>query len=393
MNKPALLLIFSLVLIANTSSAQNDSAHKQRIAIFAPLYLDTLFDAAGNYKMGKSIPVYSKQGIEFYQGAVMALDSLDKEGIQLDVQLFDTKGKNNIFKIADGGALNGINLILGAVSGSEYLDLAAIAKEKKIPFISASYPNDGGISGNPYVVVVNSKLNTHIQAIYNYVLKNFGTNKIALYRRQNGADDRVSEVFKSLNTSSSGSVLNMQTVVLNTPPTAADVEAALDKDRENIMICGSLDDNFGRTLLSIASSLSATYKITLIGMPTWENFSELDRTDVKMPPVIYSTAFYNPGTEENEWVDSFTRAYGRNTYTNPTDIAFKGFELTYLFGHMLNSFGDQLLEKIDEKKFRLLTDFDFRPIRWSKNATTADYYENKRIYILKQSNGELTKLN
>ncbi|MBX3257047.1 MAG: ABC transporter substrate-binding protein [Chitinophagaceae bacterium] len=393
MNKTALLSFFFLAFFINISIAQNNPTGKPRIAVFAPLYLDTLFDASGNYKMGKSIPGYSRQGIEFYQGVVMALDSLDKEGVSLDVQVFDTKGKNNIFKIADSGALEGVGLLLGAVSGSEYLDLAAIAKEKKIPFISATYPNDGGISGNPYVVVVNSKLNTHIQAIYNYILKSFGTDNIVMYRRQNGADDRVSGVFKSLNASSSGQVLNIHTVVLNNPPVAADVAKSLDKDRQNIVICGSLDDNFGRTLLGITSGLSNTYKITLVGMPTWESFVELDRTDVKMPPVIYSTAFYNPGREENEWVDIFTGAYGKNTYTLPSEIAFRGYELTYLFGHMLNSFGDQLMDNIDEKKFRLLTDFDFRPIRWSKNAVTADYYENKRIYIVKKQTGELTKIN
>ncbi|MGN6437816.1 MAG: ABC transporter substrate-binding protein [Agriterribacter sp.] len=393
MNKTALLAVFFFAFFINVSFAQNDSIQKPRIAVFAPLYLDTLFDATGNYKMGKSVPGYSKQGIEFYQGAMMALDSLDKEGITLDVQVFDTKGKKDIFKIADSHALDGVDMLLGAVSGSEYLDLAAIAKEKKIPFISATYPNDGGISGNPYVVVVNSKLNTHIQAIYNYILKNLGTNKIIMFRRQNGADDRVTEVFKSLNTSASGSVLNIQTVVLNTPAVAADVEAALDKDRENVIICGSLDDNFAKTLLGITSGLSAKYKITLVGMPTWEGFTELDRTDVRMPAVIYSTAFYNPGEEENNWVDHFTREYGKSAYTLPSEIAFRGYELTYLFGHMLNSYGDRLLENIGEKKFRVLTDFDFKPIRWSKNATTADYYENKRIFIVKKQTGELTKIN
>lgn len=393
MYKSALLSFLFLFFIINISVAQNDAPGKPRIAVFAPLYLDTLFDGAGNYKWGKSIPGYSRQGIEFYQGVVMALDSLDKEGISLDVQLFDAKGKNSIFKIADSGALDSMGLLLGAVSGSEYLDLATIAKEKKIPFISASYPNDGGISGNPYVVVVNSKLNTHIQAIYNYILKNFGTHNIVMYRRRNGADDRVTEVFKSLNASSSGGVLNIKTVVLNNPPAAADIAAGLDKDRENIVISGSLDDHFGKTLLGAASSLSNTYKITLVGMPTWEGFTELDRTDVKMPPVIYSAAFYNPGREENVWVDAFTRAYGKSTYTLPSEMAFRGYELTYLFGHMLNSFKDQLMDNIDEKKFRVLTDFDFRPVRWSKNAVTADYYENKRIYIVKKLTGELTKIN
>ena len=140
------------------------------IAIFAPFYLDSAFDAAGNYKLSQPVPRFIAPGIEFYEGVLLAMDSLNKENISLRVKVFDSKKVNgSVYKLADSGALDSIDLILGAVSGSEYLDLASIAKEKKIPFISASYPNDGGITNNPYVVVVNSKLNTHLQAIYNYV--------------------------------------------------------------------------------------------------------------------------------------------------------------------------------------------------------------------------------
>lgn len=364
-----------------------------RIAIFVPLYLDSAFDASGKYKFGKTVPRYMSAGLDFYQGAAIALDSLNKEGIQLDVKVYDAKNaKQSVYKLADSGALDSIGIIIGAVSGKEYLDLASVAKEKKIPFISASYPNDGGISENPYVVIVNSKLNTHLQVIYNYILKNQGTNNLVMYRRQNGADNRVTEVFKSLNTSGGSTLLNIKTAILNNAFTAQDIAASLSKDRENVIICGSLDDNFAKNIIALSATLLKDYKITLVGMPTWENYTDLSRTELRDLPIIYTSSFYNPG-QEDEWVKNFTQQFGRSAYTSPNETAFWGFEITYRFAHLLQNGKNNIISHLNDTTHTILTPFDFKPIYKTKSSTVPDYYENKRVFILKQWNDELSKLN
>lgn len=381
-----------LLFITHTGFTQDSTAKTPRIAFFAPLYLDSAFDASGNYRFGKTVPRYINAGLDFYEGAALAIDSLDREGLELDVQVFDTRNKTSIYKLADGGAFNDVDLIIGAVSGSEYLDLATIAREKQIPFVSATYPNDGGISGNPFVIIVNSKLNTHLQAIYNYVLRNLGTNNIVMFRRQNAADDRVTEVFKSLNASSSGQVLNIKTNTLSTVFTPEKIAASLDKSRENVIICGSLDESFSKKLITAVASLAKTYKITLIGMPTWEGYRELEATELRTLPVIYSSTFFNPG-QEHAWSTDFSQQYAMRTYSSPSEMAFRGYEVMYLFAHLVTQYNDELLQHLSDKNYRVLTDFNFKPIHWSKNSTTPDYYENKHIYILQQLSDTLSKLN
>lgn len=392
MTKAGFLFFSFLLFITNTCIAQDSAKKTSRIAFFAPLYLDSAFDASGNYRLGKTVPRYINAGLDFYQGAALAIDSLDKEGLEFDVQIYDTKNKTSIYKLADDGALNDVDLIIGAVSGSEYLDLAAIAREKQIPFVSATYPNDGGISGNPFVIIVNSKLNTHLQAIYNYVLRNLGTNNIVMFRRQNAADDRIAEVFKSLNASSSGQVLNIKTNTLNAAFTPQNIAASLDKARENVIICGSLDESFSKKLISAVGTLATTYPITLIGMPTWESYRELEATELRTLPVIYSSTFFNPG-EEHAWSADFSRQYARHTYSSPSEMAFRGYEVMYLFAHLVTRYNGALMQHLSDTNYRVLTDFDFKPIHWSKNSTTPDYYENKRIYILQQHSDTLSKLN
>lgn len=394
MNKPGLFIVSLLFLFLHKTIAQVQPANAQRIALFVPLYLDSVFDGAGNYKSGKIVPRYISPGLEFYQGAVFALDSLDKESVKMGVQVYDVKStKQSIYKIADSGALDSVGVIIGAVSGKEYLDLAAVAKEKKIPFISATYPNDGGVSENPYVVIINSKLNTHLQVIYNYILKNFPTNKLTLFRREGEADDRITDVFKSLNAVGNGTVLNIKNTTLKNVFSAQDIAASLDSTKENVVICGSLDDNFAKKIISYSSTLSTNYKITLVGMPTWEGYSELSNPDLKTLPIIYTATFYNSG-QTNSWMQNFVQKFGRSTYSKPGETAFVGFETTYLFSHLLLQKGkEHFINNLNDSSHNVLSNFDFKPIYKSKNSTIPDYYENKRVFILKQWNGELSKLN
>ncbi|HTN07097.1 ABC transporter substrate-binding protein [Agriterribacter sp.] len=398
MTKAGFLFLNILLCLANSIAAQDSATTHHaikvpRIAVFAPLYLDSAFDASGNYRFAKTVPRYMSAGLDFYQGAAFALDSLDKEGLHLQVHVYDTKSKTSVYKLADSGVLDSVDLLIGAVSGSEYLDLASVAREKKIPFVSASYPNDGGVSGNPYVIIVNSRLNTHLLALYNYVLRNHGTNNIILFRRKSAADDRVTEVFKSLNASSSGPVLNIREVTLNTGVTPENIKAVLDKERENVIICGSLDESFSKVLISAVAPLSASYKITLVGMPTWEGLRELEIPELKTVPIIYSSTFFDPG-QTDAWVANFSQRYAKASYTYPSEMAFRGYEVMYLFAHMLDQYQDgQLQDYLSDKNYRVLTSFDFKPIHLGRNSTTPDYYENKRIYILMRLNGTVSKAN
>src|SRR5436190_22221091 len=87
------LLIVGCILPI-TSFAQ-DTIPKHRIAIFAPLYLDSAFNDTAGYRYAKNIfPKFINPGLEFYEGAQLALDSLNKEYAPLEVFIYDTRSIN-----------------------------------------------------------------------------------------------------------------------------------------------------------------------------------------------------------------------------------------------------------------------------------------------------------
>ena len=71
------LLPIACCLLSIVSFAQNNNS-KQKIAVFAPLYLDSAFDATNTYRYDKSFPKFINPGLEFYEGVQLALDSLEQ---------------------------------------------------------------------------------------------------------------------------------------------------------------------------------------------------------------------------------------------------------------------------------------------------------------------------
>ena len=280
MNKVRSILTACFLLCIFYTHAQQQTKH---IALFSSLYLDSAFSDDLSYRYGNSFPKQAISGLEFYSGAQFALDSLGTmSNLNIRLHLFDLKSRSgNIQKISKSPVMDSIDLIIGAVSGQEYIQLAKLAQEKAIPFISATYPNDGGIKNNPFVVIANPKLNTHLLATYNYILKQMTTFNLVYVRRKNEADNRVSETFNELNKGANGTpVVRYKTIQLSDAPMADELLPMLDSTRENVIIAGSLDEIFGRNLaLSAAEVAKKSIAVTLIGMPTWESIKELQKSD------------------------------------------------------------------------------------------------------------------
>ena len=122
--------------------------------------------------------------------------------------------------------------------------LERFAFEKNIPLISSTFPNDGGITANPFFVLVNPTINTHIEGIYNYVHKSFPIENILLVKRKGNMEDMIQSILINRNQKTPGIPLKLKTIELTDSFTTKQVTDNLDSIKKNIIICGSLNENF-----------------------------------------------------------------------------------------------------------------------------------------------------
>lgn len=336
------------------------------------------------------MPRHLLPGLDFAEGALMAYDSLMVDE-KIEVQLYDVRtASQSVSVLKSKNSFDSLDLIIGSVAGTDYRQLTDIAFQKNIPFISATFPNDGGVTNNPYTIIMNSTLPVHCEAIYSFVLSTYPTDNIIYLRKKGQQEDRLATYFNTANkTASGGSLLKWKKANAADSIKITDIVPMLDSNSNNIIICGSLDERFGLQLINIAKKLPKKYTLQLIGMPTWETMKDISNTDLKELNIFYSTTFYN---NNGMFATNFNKTFAGKTFGRPSDVAYKGFETAWYFTNLLLKHKTALLQNLNDKSFKVFTDFDFKPVM-NKTSGKPDYIENKRIYILKRSNGVISRMN
>jgi len=385
--------VFVFFSVKNVFS-QEDSVPIQRtyrVGIFAPLYLDSVFSEDGKFRYKQGLPKFIVPAVDFVNGAQIALDSVKFQRQQVDAFIYDTKSYTlPIDQLIRSKKIDSLNLIIGSVKDVEYKQLADFALAKNIPFISATYPNDGGIAANPYVVLVNSTLKAHCEAIYSYILQNHSTNTILLIRKKGSQEDKIVSYFKAANEPDQKPLVDIRTITLDSVFSAEYLKKQLDSNRQSVIIGASLDEAFANTLTAACYELHDSYPIILIGMPNWDGFKTLTKEDrFEDFPIYFTSPYFN-----NKW-DDFSKVlaagYAKKYKGKPTDMVFKGFEATYLFTKLLTAYPDDLFNHINDRDFRVFSDYNFRPVLLKKDNKAPDYFENKHLYFIRMLNGVNSK--
>jgi hypothetical protein len=387
-SKPGIFIILSIVLSAGRIYSQSPTTERQQIAIFTPLYLDSAFDDTSGYRYNMSFPKFINPGLEFYEGAQMAIDSLNKEGVPLDVFIYDSKSNINTIQAVTGKPeFDSIDLIIGEVNANEARLLAGVAATKNVPFINATYPNDAGVSNNPNYIILNSTLSTHFNAMYKYMQKYYAIAPIVYFRRKGNTGDRLKSYFDEIAKNTASVPLKIKFVTLEDSFTVDDVKEHLDEDRTTVVIAGSLDVDFGERLTADLSSLHQQSRSVVFAMPTWWDVTDFTQPEYKGVQVIYTTPFYLSPT--NNLALKVENNFKARFYSRPTDMFFRGYETVFHFAHLLHENGRNLGSALSDKKFPVFNDFDIQPVIDPK-TTTLDYFENKKIYFIRKVDGVVT---
>lgn len=356
-----------------------------RVAVVAPLYIDSIF-TKGQLKNFRSIPKITMPSLDFVQGAEIALDTIDLKGKKVEAHIFDSRSYDRPLSwLIKNGALQQMDLIIGAVKEPEYSVLADFAKQKKIPFVSAIYPNDGGIKDNPYTIILNSTLKAHCESIFSYLVQKHGTDNIYLVKKKN--DNRIDNYFREINVAAGKTpLLKIKTIMLDSSISSYGLGALVDTTKPVVIIGASLDETFSIKLAEACYPLSKTNSITLIGMPNWDSFKDLYKKK-SFPDFAIRYTTPHIYAKKNSFDDFLKANYFKLYRTDPNDMASKGFETMYYFLNILISYNKDVFAHLNEDSLACFHDFNFRPVL-NTNNKEIDYYENKHLYIMKIMNGD-----
>lgn len=380
------LAVIILSLASHTMAQDSVLVSKRKIAIFTPLYLDSAFDAMDNYRYANNtLPEFINPGLEFYEGARLALDSLTREGQQLEVFVYDTRSSQvTLQELLNKPELDSVHLIIAHCSNQEVRLFADAGLKRNIPVINVNMPNDGGVKNNPYFIQLNATLKTQCEGVYRFVQRNYAINPIIVFRKKGQMEDMIKNVFDEFGKNTVSVPLKLKYVDLTDSFTVNQLRVHLDSNYQSICIAGSLNESFGKRLAQQLALLNKQYPVVAVGMPTWGGITDFNKPEYKDLEIVYGNPFYNAKTDRIS--TGLLNYFASVMFARPSDMVFRGYEVTLKYAKLLLQYGRDFASNLSNKSHKVFTDFDIQPVLNSQNMTL-DYFENKKIYFVKLQNG------
>ena len=388
------ILIFLLLCICSGTSIAFSQPTKlatkktnYRIALFAPLFLDSAFDQQAVYRYpNKTFPKYITPGLELVEGALLALDTLNKLKAPIELVIIDTRSvKESLRKQLDNVSAKNVDLLITHCTTSELQILAAFGYEKNIPIINVNLPNDAGITNNPFLVLLNSTLRTQSVAISKYVQTKFPKQRVVVFRKKGMLEDLIHTYWDEFAKANKG-MQKWTYVDLSDSFTANQLISKLDTLQPTVCLAGSLDESFGKQLaLQLASLTKQHYRTTLMGMPTWDAIREFSKPAFQGIDIIYCSPYYNARTDSVS--QQVQRFFYNNLYAKPSDMALRGYEAVWRFAQLLLRYGKSINSQLTAKEFDLFREIQIQPVL--NESKQVQYFENKKLYFLKWQDGTL----
>jgi len=387
------LLFISIIGLSAKAFSQNDTSRPVKVAIFIPLYTDDVFEGE-NYTLGKAnLPKTVLPGLEFYNGVMMAIDSLNQEGSIVEVSIYDTKQTSqSLSQQLRSPDLNNVGLIIAVISNTIELKLFAdYSLSKNIPVISATYPNYVGVTGNTNFVLLNSSFPAHLDGLYKHMQKYYTSNIIIAVTKTGSTETYIRNYITQLNKSTTSIPLKIKWITVDEKTVSlANFRSSLDSTKNNVVFVGSPLESFGLKVVQVLSS-SESYMTTAIGMPTWDGIKELDKPACKNVEIVFSTPFLYYSQNKNLSAEVNSR-YKEKFYSRPSDMVYKGFEATFHFTKLLSKHGYNLAKNLSDKDFTLFNQFVLVPLKTKSTSVKPDLLENKKLYFIKKQQGSVKSI-
>ena len=388
-----LLLLCIVSAFAKKANAQADTSKPVKVAVFIPLYAKGVLDTISFASDKTVFPKTVLPGLEFYNGVMMAIDSLNQDSARVEISIYDTKQTNqSLSDLMKKPELNDVGLMIAAVTNTKELKIFGDqALAKSIPLISATYPNYVGISQNPYFVLLNSSFPTHLYGVYRHMQQYYSANTIIAVTKKGPTEDYIRKYISDINSTIGTFHLKIKWVNIDANNTSiTNLKSSLDSTKNNVIFVASPLESFGLNVVKMLSS-NENYQTTVIGMPTWDGIKELDNPECKNVNIVFSTPFLY--YSQNQTLSSLVnKRYKEKYYSRPSNMAFRGYEVTYHFTRLLQKHRDSLVNNLTDTAFTLFNQFKLEPVTLRKTSTTPDFLENKKLYFIKKQAGSVKSI-
>lgn len=299
--------------------------------------------------------------LDFYAGALIAIDSAKTLGLPIDVEIYDseeTKNSSNVLSLIKANNLQTANAIVGPFYQSNAEVAAQALSANNVPVVSPLSKDVGNAYPNLYQAVPNNE--TVKNTMFDYM------------RSQNGnimavVDKKKESILSYLKEYQPG--VPLVAFKGNGSVSAESLKGLLVKNRMNYVVMETANTWMIKTTISAMLSSMSSYQVQLVILEPNET---LDFEEIKFTNLTKLKLMYPSITRDNVSPEAaiFDKNYKRINNVYPSDYATRGFDVTF----------DTMMRLVQNVKFE----------QTIKTVAT-DRIENKFEYYKKDDGGYTNK--
>lgn len=332
-----------------------DKNQKYKIALLIPFMLEEADSISLGDPASLRLPseYQSLDFIQFYEGALLAIDSLSRAGMNLQVYVYDADAGDHVTKtkrILAKPEMANVDLIIGPFFAKSFELVAPFAASHSIPVINPLSQRSEILDANPYVFKVQPSAWAQYNETARYIANDFANSNVLIVRRNADENSSMAASFKtSLTNFTSGKLVIREAIYSQSFD--AGLFNNLVAGKKNVVIMLTSDKALLPALLRKLNDARGKYDITLFGLPDWE-VMELDSHYL----LNLDTHLFNPWfvdysqPEVKKFINEFNERYKAEPQLDA--LAYLGYDVSFYFLHNILNYGrgfSNCLSRVDYK--------------------------------------------
>lgn len=323
--------------------SQNEELKKDMKTIKAAVMLP--FMAGTSTNMDEQVRM-----VEYYEGFLMAVDSLKKQGVSIDLYTYDTKGREaTLNSILSKKEMKNMDIIFGPAKAQDIDVLATFADNNNIRLVVPFAPKVDEVFKNPHIYQINTPQSYLYSEVYEHFTRKFSDSNVIFLNASNG-DREKDEFIKGMKTELRNNGISYRDFTVT--DNFYEITTVMDTLRNNIFIPTS---GKSTALVKILPQLTQirrehpNYMMNLFGYPEWQTYTNDYLASFYEIDTYFYSSFYtnNLFPAAVHFTNSYRRWYSKDMANIYPKYGMLGYDTGYFFLKGLSKYGNKMEENLN----------------------------------------------
>lgn len=306
------------------------------VALMIPFALDEADTSAFRLRKAsamKELPFF--RFIQFYEGCLLALDTLKQHGLKINFHVYDASRKTDkTQKMLNRPEMAKMDLIISIAYSRNFELISEFCQARNIPLVNAISKRPEITRNSPVVFKILPDEEGQTEAIAEYIASLSSKTNVIIVRGNKyqfgPVCDRLRESIPRLSDS------KIRVTYLN--DSISLIRNRIKPGYNNVLICVSDNQAWVMDLVRNLSARQDTGRLMIIGIPSWSEMNNLDSKGIMKLNVHFLKA--EIPDEESLLTQWFIKRFHESYFSEPDELAHRGFDVTFYFMSALLRFGN-----------------------------------------------------